>query len=128
MALSDGSPFQLPRPQVEDGTVMEGAAGVQSSVNDLLKYSRILMETAAAQELDQADQIFSSTFKQFHVILRGHIDLFSGGSDREQSYALGWIRTMLPCPLGTCGLNPIYVETMPPVGKGMDNQELVIHH
>lgn len=128
MALSDGSPLQLPRPQVEDGTIMEGAAGVQSSVTDLLKYSRVLMETAAKQELDQADQILSSPFKQLHVILRGHIDLSSAGSDREQSYALGWVRTMLPGPLGTCGLNPMYVETMPLVGKGMDNQELVIHH
>ena len=30
MALSDGSPFHLPRPRVEDGVMMEGAVGVQS--------------------------------------------------------------------------------------------------
>lgn len=129
MALSDGSPFQLPRPRIGDGTIMEGAAGVQSTVSDLLKYSQVLMETAAKEDSEQTNNITGySPFKQLRVILKGHIDLSPVVAGREQSYALGWIRTMLPGPLGTCGLNPMYVESMPIVGKGIDDPELVIHH
>lgn len=36
MALSDGKPYHLPRPGVEDGVIMESAVGVRSSVADLL--------------------------------------------------------------------------------------------
>lgn len=128
MALSDGSPFRLPRPRVEDGTIMKSAAGVQSSVSDLLKYSQVLMETAAKIQSAQPHNSLHSPFKQLQVILKGHINLSPAGSDREQSYALGWIRTVLPGPLGTCGLNPMYVESMPLVGKGLDSPELVLHH
>ena len=35
---------------------------------------------------------------------------------------------MLPNPLGICGLNPMYVESMPMVGKGLHDPELVLHH
>ncbi|KAL8745156.1 MAG: hypothetical protein Q9190_002688 [Brigantiaea leucoxantha] len=128
MTLSDGSPYHLPRPSVENGTIMEGAAGVQSSVNNLLRYAQAIMDTPAEGTLEQHVSELNSPFKQLQEILKGHIDPSPEGSDREQSYALGWVRTALPGPLGTCGLNPMYVEAMPIVGKGLNNSELVLHH
>ena len=127
MALSDGSPLNLPRPRVENGTIMEGAAGLQSSVGDLLKYSQILMKTAE-QPSSLGIDTRNSPFRQVQEILKGHMNLSPTPSEREQSYAFGWIRTMLPNPLGTCGLNPMYVEAMPIVGKGLHSQELLLHH
>lgn len=49
-ALSDGTPYHLPRPFPEDGKIMQGAVGVQSSVHDLLLYYIALMEAAADQK------------------------------------------------------------------------------
>ena len=40
MALFNETPFHLPRPDVEDGLIMEGAVGLQSSVRDLLIYDQ----------------------------------------------------------------------------------------
>ena len=81
-ALSDGSPFSLPRPRVKNGTIMEGAAGLQSSVSDLLKYSQILMRTAE-QHSNTGNDTIESPFKQLQVILKRHIDLLPATSERE---------------------------------------------
>ena len=35
---------------------------------------------------------------------------------------------MLPGPLGTVGLNPMYVNVMPLVGKGLEKPKMMIHH
>jgi CubicO group peptidase (beta-lactamase class C family) len=43
-ALSSFEPYHLtPRPQFEDGHIMQGAVGVQSSVADLLRYYKALL-------------------------------------------------------------------------------------
>ncbi|KAL9106190.1 MAG: hypothetical protein Q9187_008593 [Circinaria calcarea] len=128
MALSDGSPFHLPKPSVEDGVIMEGAVGVQSSVRDLLTYSQKLMEAADDQLKRQATSTEGSPLKKIPTILQGHINLSQTVSELERSYALGWIRTILPGPLGTVGLNPMYVDAMPIVGKGLAEPEIILHH
>ena len=128
MALSDGTPFHLPRPSVEDGVIMEGAVGVQSSVKDLIKYSQKLMEAASDQLPRNVTSTADSPFKQLPTLLQGHINLSPTPSELERSYALGWIRTVLPGPLGTVGLNPLYVDAMPLVGKGLKEQKLIFHH
>lgn len=128
MALSDGSPFHLPRPRVEDGVIMEGAVGVQSCVGDLITYSQKLMEAADDQLCRNATSTEGSPFKQLPTILQGHINLSRTKSELERSYALGWIKTMLPGPLGTVGLNPMYVDAMPLVGKGLEKPQMILHH
>ena len=128
MALSNGSPFHLPRPSVEDGVIMEGAVGLQSNVRDLLMYAQKLMEAAEDQNARKTTSTEGSPLKQLPTILQGHINLSQTVSELERSYALGWIRTMLPGPLGTVGLNPMYVDAMPLVGKGLTEPEMIIHH
>ncbi|MCJ1398273.1 hypothetical protein MMC11_001470 [Xylographa trunciseda] len=128
MALSDGSPVHLPRPSVEDGVLMEGAVGLQSSVRDLLTYAQNLIEAANDQKSRQTTSTEGSPLKQLPTILQGHINLSQTASELERSYTLGWIHTMLPGPLGTVGLNPMYVDVMPLVGKGLTEPEMIIHH
>ena len=128
MALSDGTPFHLPRPSVEDGVIMEGAVGIQASVLDLIKYSQDIMEAADDQISKNVTSTEGSPLKQLPTLLQGHVDLSPTPSKLERSYALGWIRTMLPGPLGTVGLNPLYVDAMPLVGKGLKEPTMVYHH
>ncbi|KAL8630163.1 hypothetical protein Q9189_004084, partial [Teloschistes chrysophthalmus] len=128
MALSDGTPYHLPRPSVGDGVIMEGAVGVQSSVADLLTYSQKLMQAADDQSSRNATSTEGSPLKQVPTLLKNHINLSPRPSELERSYALGWFRTELPGPLGTVGLNPMYVEAMPLVGKGLKKPQLVYHH
>ncbi|KAL8897524.1 MAG: hypothetical protein Q9207_007176 [Kuettlingeria erythrocarpa] len=128
MALSDGTPFHLPRPSVEDGVIMEGAAGVQTCVTDMLKYAQKVMQCADDQFSRNTTSTKGSPLKQLPTLLKGHIDLSPGPSELERSYALGWIRTVLPGSLGTVGLNPMFVDTMPLVGKGLKESQMVYHH
>lgn len=37
MALGDGTPYHVPRPKIEDGDAMECVAGVQSTVEHMLR-------------------------------------------------------------------------------------------
>lgn len=128
MALSGGTPYHLPRPSVEDGVIMEGAVGVQSSVADLLTYSQKVMQAADDQISRNTTSNEGSPLKQVSTLLENHINQSAAPSKLERSYALGWIRTMLPGPLGTVGFNPMYVEAMPMVGKGLKEPRMVYHH
>lgn len=128
MAFSDGTPFHLLRPSVEDGVIMEGVVGVQRSVADLLKYSQEIMRTADDQFARNTTSTAGSSLNQLPTLLNGHINLSLASAELERSYALGWIRTMLSGPLGTVGLNPLCVDAMPLVGKGLKEPKMVFHH
>ncbi|KAL8838630.1 MAG: hypothetical protein Q9170_002076 [Blastenia crenularia] len=127
-ALSDGTPYHLPRPFPEDGKIMQGAVGVQSSVHDLLLYYRALMEAAAAQTEHHSTSTQGNPLVQAEMLLKAHIPLSNEPSEHEKSYALGWARTVLPASTGVIGLNPTYVPEMPIIGKGLEKPELCIWH
>ncbi|KAI4233713.1 MAG: hypothetical protein LQ349_004237 [Xanthoria aureola] len=121
MALSDGTPYHLPRPRQGDGKLAEGAAGVQSNVRDLLTFYKNVMEA-------NGEQSTSSPLKNIPTITSPHVALDPDPVSLERSYALGLIRTMLPGSLGMVGLNPMYVDNMPIVGKGIKTPRLCIYH
>ena len=121
MALSDGTPYHLPRPRQGDGKLAEGAAGVQSNVRDLLTFYKNVMQA-------NGEQSSSSPLKNIPTITSPHVALDPEPASLERSYALGLIRTMLPGSLGMVGLNPMYVENMPIVGKGIKTPRLCIYH
>ena len=127
MALENGRPFHLPRPFPEDGTVMEGAVAVQSNVADLLKFYGAIMEAGEHQAKHGATSTPGSPLKQVPTLLANHIALSPKPSEREQSYALGWVRAELPGSLGKIGLNPAFLE-MPEVGKGLEQPVLCLYH
>lgn len=125
MALSDGTPHHLPRPKQGDGKLGEGAAGIQSNVRDLLTFYKNLM--IAEQEQRHGEQE-STPLKEIATIMSPHIALDSEPGRSERSYGLGMVRTELPGSLGIIGLNPMYVNEMPTVGKGLETPQLCMYH
>jgi CubicO group peptidase (beta-lactamase class C family) len=127
-AMSDGSPHHLPRPFPEDGKVMQGAVAVQSCVHDLLIYYNALLTALADQTKHNTTTTKGSPLVQVPTILKAHIPMFPLPSKQENNYALAWARTELPAPLGSIGLNPTYVPSMPIVGKGLKEPTLCLWH
>ncbi|KAL8811580.1 MAG: hypothetical protein Q9223_007501 [Gallowayella weberi] len=125
MALSDGTPYHLPRPKQGDGKLAEGAAGIQSNVRDLLTFYKSVMQADKEQKCGEDT---SSPLKNIATITSPHISLEPETTSLERSYALGLIRTTLPGSLGVVGLNPMYVDKMPIVGKGIETPRVCIYH
>lgn len=128
IALSDGSPHNIPRPFPESGKIMAGATAVQSNVRDLLKFYKALMAAAEDQTASSRTHTPGNPLSQVETILKAHIPMDEKPSDAERFYALGWARTHLPASMGVIGLNPTYVPAMPVVGKGIDGKRLCIWH
>ena len=128
MALADGTPYHVPRPKIEDGNAMEGAAGVQSTVQDMLRFYKGFMDALEDQRATKRTFTPNSPFKQVENLVEPQVSLRPSLVEPDRSYALGWIRTHLPGPLGDVGLNPMYVDRMPTVGKGIKEPLLVLHH
>ncbi|KAF3390688.1 hypothetical protein DPV78_010959 [Talaromyces pinophilus] len=97
--------YELPPPPVQDDTFMVGAQGIQSSVNDLLKYATALQ---AARRGDETP--LKNTPKQF----AGHI--FRGNPLIDKSYGLGLMRTMLPGTI--CGGSNAMYTVLPTITPG----------
>lgn len=125
MALSDGTPHHLTRPEQGDGQLGQGAAGIQSNVRDLLAFYKNLMTAEQGQRHGEQN---SSPLKNIATIMSPHIALDSEATHSERSYGLGMVRTELPGSLGIIGLNPMYVDEMPIVGKGLKNPQLCVYH
>ena len=125
MSLADGTPYHVPRPEIEDGKILEGAAAIQTNVRESLKFYKSLMEAAECQ---QADLECSSPLRGVPRLFEAQIPLESSPSPQERSYALGWIRTELPGPLGKVGQNARWRRHMPLVGKGLEKPRLCLYH
>jgi CubicO group peptidase (beta-lactamase class C family) len=125
MSLANGTPYHVPRPELEDGKLLEGAAAIQSNVRELLKFYKSIMEAAECQE---AGKECSSPLKGVPKLFQAQIPLEAEPSPRERSYALGWVRTALPGSLGKVGLNRMWRKRMPLVGKGLAKPRLCIYH
>ncbi|KPM41171.1 hypothetical protein AK830_g5397 [Neonectria ditissima] len=90
MTFDDASPCQVPRPHMADGTLVNPAGGIQSSVNDLLKYYMVLLKTASHQFETGKTSSPGSPLKQLNQVLSTNIK--TAPRLREQSYAMGWAR------------------------------------
>ena len=131
-ALSGGSAHHLLRRQDFKGSVFEAAAGMYSTVNDMLNWSKALLEALQslsrpephqhgqveqAKQVKQADQLFSAHAQIPPPALH------------ERSYALGWIRTQLPGVVGIMGDNAwvVPIEQLQHMPRG-ENNSLVLYH
>ncbi|KAJ5723703.1 D-aminoacylase [Penicillium malachiteum] len=115
-ALDDKSMVLLPPPPVLDGTIMVAAQGVQSSVNDMLKFTSALL--AGCKEEDDKDSPLKLTSRQ----LAGHV--FCEKRIIGKSYALGLMRALLPNPIG--GGHEMYGNV--PTIKSGGSTRIVIYH
>jgi CubicO group peptidase (beta-lactamase class C family) len=128
MALSNGTPYHLPRPFPEDGKVMEGACAVQSNVQDLLTYYAAVLRSREDQISKKRTSTPGNPLKQVEMLVQAHIPLEPDLPKKRKSYGLGWIRTELPNTLGAIGLNPRFMKEMPVVGQGLDKTHQCIYH
>ena len=90
MTLFNGTPYHLPRSSVEDGVIMEGAVGVQSSVCDLIKFSQNFMEAADDQLSRNVISTEDLSLKQLPTLLQGHINLSPTSSKRGHTLSDGF--------------------------------------
>lgn len=124
--LPDLSPVELPRPSLGNGTIMQTAGGVKSTLHDLLIFYKAFMEEMNAQYESHVDSTGSSPLKYCRMITKNHARL-PGESLREQGYGMGWVRAQLPGQLGKISAN-VAVGEEPIVGKGSPSHLVLYNH
>ncbi|KAF2667592.1 beta-lactamase/transpeptidase-like protein [Microthyrium microscopicum] len=125
MSLSNGTPYHVPRPELEDGKILGGAAAIQTNVRESLIFYKSLLEAAESQKTGSKS---SSPLKEVPKLFQPHIPLEANASLQKRSYALGWVRTELPGALGKIGQNSRWKRQMPLVGKGLEKPRLCLYH
>ncbi|KAJ5367119.1 D-aminoacylase [Penicillium brevicompactum] len=113
-------------PSIADGTVMSGGSGIRSCVSDLLVLYKALLNASKDQFLNNATSTSGLPFCQTTTILSPQVPM-PGSSILENTYAMGWVRTQIPQPLGSTGTNGAFMKIMPFVGRGSPSR-LVINH
>ncbi|KAF2801728.1 beta-lactamase/transpeptidase-like protein [Mytilinidion resinicola] len=127
MAARDGSSFPGGNPTIAEGIIMEGANGVKSTVADLLTYYKSVIKSWKEELSSGSSETDGLPFKDIRTLLTGHISL-DPESDCEEFYGAGWAITQLPFPVGSIGINGMFVEAMPVVGKGTAKRLLRYHN
>ncbi len=128
IALEDGTFFENEVPHAADNTVLAGAAGIQTTVRDLLSLYKAILETSHDQFKRNSSSTPGSPLKELPALLSPHI-VVPGTSAGEQAYGMGWTLTELPGTMGITGINSMSVPTsqMPIVGRGLKPTR-VYHH
>lgn len=124
--LEDQSLCRVPGPRVGTGSLLEGAAGIKSTVNDLLHLYRAFLEAVKDQVQHGSTSTEGSPFKQCPTLIRGH-SFLDGASLRENAYGLGWIRCQLPGVIGKQGINARLQMDLPVIGKGAASRFCLYH-
>lgn len=112
------------RPTVSNGTIMQGANGVKSSVADLLRYYKAVLDAWRNETLDPYPS--SLPLKGISELLNPHIALDENGTG--QWYGAGWVIADLPSPLGSIGTNGMFLSEMPLVAKGTKRTRVWYHN
>lgn len=121
----DNHSFQLlPSVEVQEGTIMDSAQGIRSTVNDLLRWCQALIKSYNDKPNTDPGSA-GSQLKQLRKQMSG-LTPFAKPFDSGSAYGLGWVRAQLPTALGAVGCNPAFVKAMPTVGQYTD--EVVIYH
>lgn len=124
--LEDHSLCRVPGPRVGTGSLLEGAAGIKSTVNDLLHLYHEFLEAVKDQLQRDSTSTKDSPFKQCPTLIRGH-SFLDGASLRENAYGLGWIRSQLPGVVGMQGINARLQMNLPVIGKGGPSRFCLYH-
>ncbi|KAF5622395.1 beta-lactamase transpeptidase [Fusarium tjaetaba] len=125
-ALEDASSYEVPIPTISHKTIMGAGGAIRSCTNDLVNYYSSFMRAVNHQLNNKTTSTSDSPFKQLTTILQPHNQL-ELTSLREQSYARGWGRAQLPCPLGTLSYNYLLIHSMLVIGRGAPGQVALYH-
>ncbi|KAF5001847.1 hypothetical protein FDECE_10836 [Fusarium decemcellulare] len=119
--LSDGTAFPLPKLQAFKGTFFEASGGLYSSLNDLMTWSRTMLEAIHSKH---------PVIKDAETIISNHAAI-ENPSLSERSYGYGWVRTQLPGVVGVIGDNVELlggIRKHPPLGGSKDRRRLMLYH
>lgn len=122
ITLSDGTRFEVPRPRIGSGTVMAGAAGLKSSLADLLRLYDILLTALEDQRRTGLTSTPGNPFKQVSMIYTPH------GKKGATEYGLGWFMVTLPAEIGWIGVNDGRVAQNPTIARGVDPTPIAYHN
>lgn len=127
ITLTNGIPYRIPAPGLNDDGIVGTAGACKSSLNDLMKYYKAIMEATEHQERSQSTMTPNSPFSQLNNIWDSHIPI-TEGSD----YGFGWVLTHLPGRCGLVSVNsyPVHlgVDGMPEVGRGIEGKQRLVYH
>lgn len=116
------------KPQVGDGSIMVGAMGIKSTMNDLLTYFKSLMSSFNDQQARNCTETPDSPFVQAQKLFSPGIVVKNENDKPKAEFAPGWMRTTLPGPMSEMGINEFFVKQFPVIGKGMKEPPTVYYH
>ena len=88
-----GSPYLVSKPPIDSDSAMEGAAGVKSSVRDLLKYYKGLLYAREQQQNSGCTLTAGSPFQRVQELLTERVTIdYQPANINKTSYALGSCR------------------------------------
>lgn len=109
-----------------EGTLMNPAGGIQSSVKDLLRHYTTLVKSPNHQQETGRTATPGSPLKQLLPITSTNIR--TAFNLREQSYAMGWARAQLPGRLYDTSRNQVTMPRMPVIGDPEHPRLALYHH
>ncbi|KAJ4252022.1 hypothetical protein NW762_011323 [Fusarium torreyae] len=112
--LQDGTPLDLGDPKLEDGDIQGAAGFVRSSVNDMLKWAKAVMEA----EEEAKNGINSLKLPGIDFTRSSHRPMTIENGLGENSYGFGWFRHTLPSKwLSSIGPNFALLQDPPVIGR-----------
>ncbi|KAG5746481.1 hypothetical protein H9Q69_011830 [Fusarium xylarioides] len=112
--LQNGTPVDLGDPKLEDGDIQGAAGFVRSSVNDMLKWAKEVMEA----EEETKSGIRPSKLPGIDFTRCSHRPMTLENGLGENSYGFGWFRHTLPSKwLSSIGPNFALLQDPPVIGQ-----------
>lgn len=127
--LRDSSPFPLPFPRVQSGTIMAPAQAVRSTLNDMILYASALLGTYSAEKRGEKGTTLKDVSKQWtaHIFKPSFHNGKSSPTSSESSYGLGMSRVQLPGWMAGIGCNEQFVQKMPTLVPGPKGGLVLVH-
>lgn len=121
MTLSDGTPCEVPDPEISTGTLMTGSAGLKTTINESLRIYDSVLSALQDQTKSGLTSTPNNPFKQAKIMFTGH-----NRADKTE-YGFGWILTQLPSEIGFVSNNS-YVVQPPIIGHGLPPTRIAYHN
>ncbi|KAK0631412.1 beta-lactamase/transpeptidase-like protein [Immersiella caudata] len=125
--LDNGEPYNVPLFSGSSKTLMGPAGGLLSTTNDLAKWCKELMSAWQVQAHGGRCRKYEDVFGDISWLF-APLQILGRPTFRENSYAAGWARTLLPNGVGSLGANPDLVSKMPVLGEGINSPRLALWH
>ncbi len=123
--LDDGSVLPLRDPQCFDGSVQAGAGFVRSTVNDMLRWAKAVMDSERAEASGETPVLLPG----ISFTRCAHRRLILENGLGENSYGMGWFRHTIPSRwLSSIGPNSGLLEDPPVIGKDSEPRLALAHY